>query len=214
MLTVSSSPYRMPRRCRICCRGLPEWDTHFQCSQHRECSKMLPCADCSLWPAPTWALSEAWLKAHPPFQRAPALVPSVVPSVTSVTPAPPEEASPAYAGTAIDLHASGDCDSESGEETSRAWRPPGAQSGSLSVSIPRYYGPAHTSGLPQTPGSEEPLSFLPQPQTTNCHTPAVGGLTPLMTGGGGVSGISTRLTSAVGGITSLRIGGGGVRRKY
>ena len=89
-----------------------------------------------------------------------------------------------------------------------AWRPPGAQSGSLSVSIPRYYGPAHTSGLPQTPGSEEPLSFLPQPQTTNCHTPAVGGLTPLMIGGGGgVSGISTSLTSAVGGITSLRIGG-------
>ena len=205
MLTVSSSPYRMPRRCRICCRGLPEWDTHFQCSQHRECSKMLPCADCSLWPAPTWALSEAWLKAHPPFQRAPALVPSVVPSVTPVTPAPPEEASPAYTGTAIDLHASGDCDSESGEETSRAWRPPGAQSGSLSVSIPRYYGPAHTSGLPQTPGSEEPLSFLPQPQTTICHTPAVGGLTPLMTGG--VSGISTSLTPTVGGITSLRIGG-------
>ena len=86
-----------------------------------------------------------------------------------------------------------------------AWRPPGAQSGSLSVSIPRYYGPAHTSGLPQTPGSEEPLSFLPQPQTTNCHTPAVAGLTPLMIGG--VSGISTSLTSAVGGITSLRIGG-------
>ena len=79
------------------------------------------------------------------------------------------------------------------------------------MSIPRYNGPAHTSGLPQTPGSEEPLSFLPQPQTTNCHTPAVGGLTPLMIGGGGggVSGISTSLTSAVGGITSLRIGGGG-----
>ena len=88
------------------------------------------------------------------------------------------------------------------------------KSGSLSVSIPLYNGPAHTSGLPQTPGSEEPPSFLPQPQTTNCHTPAVGGLTPLMTGG--VSGISTSLTSDVGGITSLRIGGGGggVRRKY
>ena len=93
MLTVSS-PYRMPRRCLTCCRGLPEWDTHFQCSQHRECSKLHPCAACSLWTAPTWALSEAWLKAHPPFQRAPALVPSAVPTDTSVTPAPPEEASP------------------------------------------------------------------------------------------------------------------------
>ena len=169
MLTVSSSPYRMPRRCLTCCRGLPEWDTHFQCSQHRESSRLHPCTACSLWTAPTWALSEAWLKAHPPFQRAPALVPSAVPTDTSVTPAPPEEASPAYAGTAIDLHASGDCDSETGEETSRAWRPPGAKSGSLSVSIPRDNGPAHTSGLSQITGAEEPLSSIPQPQTTNCH---------------------------------------------
>ena len=181
----------MPRRCLTCCRGLPEWDTHTQCSQHWECSKSHPCAACSLWTAPTWALSEAWLKAHPPFQRAPSLVPSAapadqdLPTDTSVTPAPPEETSPASAGTAIDVHASGDSDWETGEEPSRAWCPVGAKSGSLSVSIPRYNGPAHTSGLSQITGAGEPSSSLPQPQTTISRTSAVGWYMPPGNGGEG-----------------------------
>ena len=167
---------------------------------------------CSLWAGPTWALSEAWLKAHPPVQRAPALVPSAaadrdLPTDTSVTPALPEEVNPAPAGTTIDLHASGDSDWEMVEEPSRAWRPEGAEGGSLSVSIPQYNGPAHISGLPQITAAREPPSPSPQPQTTISRTPAVGWLTPL--GIGGVSGISTKsLTSAVGGLeTPLRIGG-------
>ena len=189
ILTVSSSPYRMPRRCLTCCRVLPDWDTHLQCSQHRECSKLHPCAACSLWTEPTWALSEAWLKAHPPVQRVPALVPSAsadrdLPTDTSVTPALPEEVNPAPAGTTIDVHASGDSDWETVEEPSRTWRPRGAKSGPLSVSIPRYNGPAHISGLPQITAAREPPSPFPQPQTTISRTPAVGWLTPLGIGGG------------------------------
>ena len=92
----------MPRRCRSCCRGLPEWDTHYQCSQHRECSKTHPCVACSLWNEKIWALSEAWHKTHIPFQRAPALVPSASPAVQDlptdalVTPAQPGGGEPGF----------------------------------------------------------------------------------------------------------------------
>ena len=129
----------MPRRCGKCCRGLPEWDTHLLCSHHRECTKLRPCAACKNWQDQTWAKSEAWLKAHPPVQRAPALVPSAAsgpstdvglndrdpPTDVLIPPAPPgENASPGSPGIAVDLHTSGGSDWESCDDPipKRAWR--------------------------------------------------------------------------------------------
>ena len=68
----------MTRRCQNCRRGLPDWDTHACCRLHRQCSRLDPCAVCSVWTEPTWAQLEAWLSSHPPIQRAPkALIPSL-----------------------------------------------------------------------------------------------------------------------------------------
>ena len=225
----------MSRRCVTCCRGLPEWDTHARCSQHRECSKLRPCAACAIWSAPTWALEEAWHQAHPPIQRASALVPSAAPTPhtdvekdlpadASVTPAPPGEASPSSLGISLDPHASGDSDWDTYDNPprERAWRPAGADCGiSLAGVFQPGANPIQTSGQSQAAtlrdlrSAWEPPGSLPQPLAARIisRTSAVGWHTPPRIGG--VSGKPTdppvvgftSLTSAVGRLMPPRIGG-------
>ena len=195
----------MSRRCVTCCRGLPEWDTHARCSQHRECSKLRPCAACGIWSAPTLALEEAWHQAHPPIQRALALVPSAAPAPhtdvekdlpadASVTPAPPGEASPSSLGISLDPHASGDSDWDTYDNPprKRAWRPAGADCGiSLAGVFQPGANPIQTSGQSQAAtlrdlrSAGEPPGSLPQPLAARVisRTSAVGWHTPPRIGG-------------------------------
>ena len=67
-LTASFLPHRM-KRCPICCRGIPSWDTHQQCPRHRACSRLAPCSVCTGWAPTLWDLAEVWLSKHPLIQR-------------------------------------------------------------------------------------------------------------------------------------------------
>ena len=206
----------MTRRCITCCRGLPEWDTHTRCSQHRECHKLRPCAACTLWSGQTWALAEAWHKTHPPIQRAPALVPDRDLSADAVvTPASPGEASLSSIGASVEIHASGDSDWETGDDPKRkrAWRPDNVTPDNVYIS---GQSQTATSGGPQIGdfrGTGEPPGSLQPLATRNSRTPTVGWHGPPAIGG--VNGKPTdqqvveltSLTSAVGRLTPPRIGG-------
>ena len=226
ILTASFFLYRMPKRCSKCRRGLPDWDSHARCSQHRECTKTHPCATCKLWPAQTWAFAEAWLQTHPPISRAPALVPSaapappdVAPVVTVSPPTQPGNTSPRSCDgetspSPLDLHASDDSELERDvEDPSRSWRP--AHAGNNGVASGCEVLPTANPLTALGQSAAGPSGSLPLLTATlePGLTPAVGWHTPLIIGG-----VSDRhgsqqapgldnLTSAVGRHTPVMIGG-------
>ena len=226
VLTASFFLYRMPKRCSKCRRGLPDWDSHARCSQHRECTKTHPCATCKIWPAQTWASAEAWLQNHPPILRAPALVPSAAPAppdvnpvVTVSSPTQPENPSPRSCDgetspSPLDLHASDDSELERDvEDPSRSWRPAHAGNNGVASGCEVLPTANPLTALGQSAaGPSGPLPLLTATLEPGL-TSAVGWHTPLMIGGvsdrhGSQQAPGLRnLTSAVGRHTPVMIGG-------